>query len=149
MYNFSNLYNKIFNKVKATNKKPILNDIVAEWLKQSDYDMDTAKYMFSGGRYAYAVFMCHLATEKAIKGLYQKKLNDIPPRTHNLIYLLTQIDIKPKKKIAKTIALLTAANVLTRYPESLEIMQKNYTKDVTSDMILKSEEVISWIKEQL
>jgi len=28
-----------------------------EWLKQSDYDMETAEYMFQGGRYFYAVFM--------------------------------------------------------------------------------------------
>lgn len=44
-----------------------MNGRAAEWIKQSDYDLDTAKYMFSGGRYTYAVFMCHLAAEKAIK----------------------------------------------------------------------------------
>ena len=41
-----------------------------EWLNQSDYDMDTAEYMHQGGRHIYAVFMCHLAIEKALKGLY-------------------------------------------------------------------------------
>jgi len=30
-----------------------------EWLRQADYDMDTADYMFRGGRYMYTVFMCH------------------------------------------------------------------------------------------
>ena len=29
--------------------------------------MDTAAYMFRGGRYMYTVFMCHLAIEKALK----------------------------------------------------------------------------------
>ena len=41
-----------------------------EWLRQSDYDMDTALYMYEGGRFIYAVFMCHLAVEKTLKGLY-------------------------------------------------------------------------------
>ncbi|MDO9528114.1 MAG: HEPN domain-containing protein [Syntrophales bacterium] len=41
-----------------------------EWLRQADYDMDTAEYMLSGGRYFYAVFMCHLSIEKALKGLF-------------------------------------------------------------------------------
>jgi HEPN domain-containing protein len=36
-----------------------------EWLKQADYDMETADIMFANGRYFYAVFMCHLAIEKA------------------------------------------------------------------------------------
>ena len=40
-----------------------------EWLRQSDYDMDTALYMYEGGRFIYAVFMCHLAVEKTLKGL--------------------------------------------------------------------------------
>jgi len=37
-----------------------------EWLKQADYDMDTADAMFTSARYLYAVFMCHLSIEKCI-----------------------------------------------------------------------------------
>ena len=44
-----------------------------EWFKQADYDMDTADYMHKGGRHIYAVFMCHLSVEKALKGLYTTK----------------------------------------------------------------------------
>ena len=71
-----------------------------EWLKQADYDMDTADVMFNNGRYFYAVFMCHLSIEKALKGLYIKTLNHVPPKTHNLLYLLTQIttNLHPKWK---------------------------------------------------
>lgn len=43
-----------------------------EWPRQADYDMDTADFMFSGGRYFYAVFMCHLSLEKALKGSTEK-----------------------------------------------------------------------------
>ncbi|WP_367401612.1 HEPN domain-containing protein [Geoalkalibacter halelectricus] len=32
-----------------------------EWLRQSDYDFETAEVMFNSGRQIYAVFMCHLA----------------------------------------------------------------------------------------
>lgn len=68
-----------------------------EWFRQSDYDMDTAEYIHKGGRYIYAVFMCHLAVEKALKGLYYEKLRKIPPKSHNLIYLLNEIGIKPPR----------------------------------------------------
>jgi len=37
-----------------------------QWIAQADYDMDTANYMFKGGRYFYAVFMSHLSLEKAL-----------------------------------------------------------------------------------
>ena len=66
-----------------------------EWLKQADYDFDTARFMCSGGRYFYAVFMCHLAVEKALKGLYQQQRQETPPKTHNLIYLLDRIGLMP------------------------------------------------------
>lgn len=126
-----------------------MNDRAAEWIKQSDYDMDTAKYMFNGGRYAYAVFMCHLAAEKVLKGLYQQRTGEMPPKTHNLVYLLTQLGIKPEKEMAKSIAILNEANIAARYPESLEVLQKNYTETVTSKVLKQGEEVIQWIKEQL
>ena len=64
-----------------------------EWLKQADYDMKTAEVMFDNKRYFYAVFMCHLSIEKALKGLYLERLKEIPPKTHNLVYLVEKIKL--------------------------------------------------------
>jgi HEPN domain-containing protein len=119
-----------------------------EWVKQSDYDLDTAKYMYTGGRYTYTVFMCHLSVEKILKGLYYQKIRKLPPKTHNLIYLIKETGLKPDNSISKHISILNEANISARYPESLEILQKIYTKDRTSDILRYSEEVISWIKKQ-
>jgi HEPN domain-containing protein len=72
-------------------------DNAEEWFKQEDYDFDTAKYMFVGRRYSYTVFMCHLCIEKALKGLYQVRFDETPPKTHNLLSLLLKLDIEPEK----------------------------------------------------
>lgn len=64
-------------------------DEVLEWLSQSQYDLDTAQAMLDSRRYMYAVFMCHLAVEKALKALVVKRTGDTPPRTHNLVQLIT------------------------------------------------------------
>ncbi|MGV8073283.1 MAG: HEPN domain-containing protein [Syntrophobacteraceae bacterium] len=82
-----------------------------EWLTQSDYDMDTADYMQHGGRHMYAVFMCHLAIEKALKALYYEKHRKFPPKSHNLIYLLNEIGIKPPEAQGKFIVKLSEAIV--------------------------------------
>lgn len=58
-----------------------MSDKYKEWLKQAEYDMDTADAMFMSGRYFYAVFMCHLSIEKALKGLFHKLLDEVPPKT--------------------------------------------------------------------
>ena len=55
-----------------------------EWLLQADFDLDTANDLLEKGRIFYAVFMCHLAVEKALKGLFWRKLGSIPPKTHDL-----------------------------------------------------------------
>ena len=41
-----------------------------EWLKQVEYDLETAEVMLKGRRFIYAVFMYHLAGEvlKWLKG---------------------------------------------------------------------------------
>lgn len=119
-----------------------------EWLKQSDYDLETAKFMVSGGRYFYSVFMYHLSIEKALKGLYQEKVDKIPPKTHNLISLMIKMNFKPEKELGKYLVKLNEASITTRYPESLEEIQKNYTEDVVKEMVRKTEEVLQWIKRQ-
>lgn len=120
-----------------------------EWLKQADYDMDTADVMFDNGRYSYAVFMCHLAVEKGLKGLYSKVLNAVPPKTHNLLYLLSKIGKGPDEELEKFIVKLNTASVTTRYPDDLVKIQAAFTKEITSEMITKSKEVLKWVKKQL
>lgn len=120
-----------------------------EWLNQSDYDMDTAEYMHQGGRHIYAVFMCHLAIEKALKGLYYEKRLELPPKSHNLIYLLNEIGIKPPEDPGKFIVKLSEASIPTRYPENLARVQQAYSDSLVKDILAKGKEVISWIKAQL
>lgn len=119
-----------------------------EWLRQADYDIDTAEFMFSGGRYFYTVFMCHLSLEKAIKGLYYERLKEMPPKSHNLVYLLNKIGIKPPEEMGRFIIKLNEANVVTRYPEDIEKLQRDYSQDVVKNILVKSKEAMEWIKKQ-
>jgi HEPN domain-containing protein len=119
-----------------------------EWLKQSDYDIDTAEYMYNGGKFFYAVFMSHLSIEKAIKALYQERLKETPPKTHNLVYLLKKIDIKPTETTGKFLVKLNEASVATRYPEDIEKLQRQYTKNDVKNILVESRKVLEWIKTQ-
>jgi HEPN domain-containing protein len=119
-----------------------------EWLKQADYDMGTADAMFTSGRYLYSVFMCHLSIEKSLKGLYSKDLLEVPPKTHNLLYLIKKIEKKPHEDLLKFITKLNTASVATRYPDDLSKIQAAYTKEITKEMIEKSKDVLKWVKEQ-
>ena len=120
-----------------------------EWLRQADYDMDTADYMFQGGRYLYAVFMCHLAVEKALKGLYFERLREAPPRSHSLVYFLKAVGILPPESPGKFIVRLSEASIPTRYPEDLAKVQQMYTEDVVRDILTGGKETLAWTRAQL
>ena len=93
--------------------------------------------------------MCHLAIEKALKGLYYEKLRNIPPKSHNLIYLLNEIGIKPPEEPGKFIVKLGEASIPIRYPENLAKIQKLYNQVEVEDILAKGKELIIWIKKQL
>jgi HEPN domain-containing protein len=120
-----------------------------EWFKQAAYDLKTAKIMLVNKRFIYAVFMCHLAVEKGLKGIYQYKLNDLPPKVHNLIYLVEKIGLSPSKKLYDAIFELNRVSIPTRYPDDLAKMKSVYKKKNTLEIINSSEEVLKWLKNQL
>jgi len=119
-----------------------------EWFKQADYDMDTAEFMFSGERYFYSVFICHLSIEKALKGLYIRKFKDAPPKTHNLLYLLEFIDLNLPEDMYDFVFTLNRVSVLTRYPDNLQKMLEDYNREKTSEILGKSKELLRWLKEK-
>jgi HEPN domain-containing protein len=120
-----------------------------EWLRQSDYDFETAEVMFNNGRQIYAVFMCHLSIEKAIKGLLYERLREIPPRSHNLVLLLTRLDVRPPEHLGKVIIKISEASIPTRYPDDLAKVQQNYSAEVVRELLDRGREVTAWIKKQL
>ena len=120
-----------------------------EWLKQADYDIKTAEIMFDNKRYFYAVFMCHLSIEKALKGLYTQKLNKTPPKTHNLIFLVDKIKLELSEDLYEFIFTLNGVSVPTRYPDELQKLQKDYNTVKTRVLLEKSKEALKWLKARL
>ena len=120
-----------------------------EWLKQAKYDVKTAEIMLDNGRDIYAVFMCHLAIEKTLKGLYAKTLDEIPPKSHNLIFLIEKIKLDIPEKIYNFIYTLNGVSVPTRYPDDLSRISKTYNKRKTEDLVNKTKEVLECLKTKL
>lgn len=120
-----------------------------EWFRQADYDADTAECMFKAGRHFYAIFMCHLAVEKALKGIIHQRTGLPPPRGHHLVALSKQAGLSPPAKIAKFLATLNEVDVTTRYPETLENLAKTYPEERVNEMMKGTGEVVRWIKTQL
>lgn len=117
-----------------------------EWLKQADYDIDTADSLFDAGRYIYTVFMCHLSIEKALKGLFMEKLNKEPPKIHDLVFFLKKLILEPPDDMRDFIHDLNSVSVPTRYPDDLARMMKDFDKTKTQTVLKQTKGALKWLK---
>ena len=117
-----------------------------EWLKQAEYDLETAMDMFKTGKYIYTVFMCHLSIEKALKGLYAKKFKKDPPKIHNVNYLCEKVQLNFNEDLQDFIDNLNDLSILTRYPDELERILNDYTNETTKEILEKTKELLLCLK---
>lgn len=117
------------------------------WLDMVDYDMTTAQQMFKAGRYIYVVFMCHLAIEKALKAIACEDADKVPPKTHDLIYLVNLGKIKLESNLLDFVGIINNVGVVTRYPEDLSKLVRSYPEEAAKKYLDKTLEVIECIKQ--
>ena len=123
------------------------------WLGLADYDIETAKAMLNTGRYLYVGFMCHQVIEKAMKAIIARDCaeGEIPPKIHDI----GKLAVRSKLFDAMTeeqksfIEYLNPLNVQARYPEYKEAIAESLTKENCEKLIVGTEELLCWIREQL
>lgn len=65
------------------------------WVSQAENDWDAVNTLFVGKNNLQSLFFSHLVVEKLCKALWIKyNIENIPPRTHNLNYILSFTPIK-------------------------------------------------------
>ena len=117
------------------------------WLDMVDYDLATVQQMFKTGRYVYVIFMCHLAIEKALKAIACEKIDKVPPKTHDLIYLVNLGKIKLAGDLLDFVGIINNAGVVTRYPEDLSELVHSYPEEIAKKYLDRTLEVIKCIKQ--
>lgn len=125
-----------------------MRDPIQQWLEQADYDLDTAEDLFKSKRYVYAVFMLHLSIEKALKGLFQQRLCQVPPKVHNLVLLANRVglDLTDDRRIF--LAMLNDGSIATRYPEQIAVILKQYPRQRVRELLNQGREMLAWTKTQ-
>lgn len=124
------------------------NNAFEEWIFQAEYDYESAAVMFKSKRYVYCVFMCHLSLEKSLKGLFVKRKNTFPAKTHSLVFFIEKLELELPDEYLKFIFKLNDVSIPTRYPEDLRKLIRAYTKIQTQEILTKTKKILQWIKEQ-
>ena len=122
---------------------------VKNWLDSACYDLETAEHMNKSGRYIYTIFLCHLALEKVLKAKVQEVTGKLPPRTHNLRYLLNLCNLQIPEDIFEFLSKLSDVSIPTRYPEDFAKLLDAYNQRAVSEYADKTKEAFEWIRESL
>lgn len=121
------------------------------WIELAEYDFETAKAMLKSKRYLYVGFMCNQVIEKIFKAYFVKNNAEQPPYTHKLIRLAEESNLYKKmseeqKDFLDTISPL---NIEARYPTQKQELFEALNKNNCTQIIIKTEEMMLWIKKML
>jgi len=118
--------------------------LVTEWLVYADTDLDTARYL-TGMRpepTEIICFHCQQAAEKALKA-YLVRLDIRPPKTHDLIEIISLCDITAlAPEMSDHAFALNDYSVIARYPGARDILSAD--KD---DALRSAGAIVSSVKE--
>lgn len=95
-------------------------DYINFWIDQAEDDWTAVDTLFKGRNYLQSLFFAHLVIEKLCKSLWIKyNEENVPPRTHNLIHLLTSTPIKLNDDRSEFMLSLNRFQLEGRYPDYL------------------------------
>jgi HEPN domain-containing protein len=125
-------------------------DYINFWIEQAEDDWVAVDSLFKGQNYLQALFFAHLVIEKLCKSLWIK-YNDgnVPPRTHNLIHLLSSTPIDLSDERSELMLSLNRFQLEGRYPDYLTKLHKICNKQFTVSMLDSTNQLRQWLLEKV
>lgn len=116
------------------------------WIKTAEDDLDSSEILISKGKILHGLFFCHLCIEKAIKAHVVKCTENVPPKVHNLSFLLEKTDLNLEEAQLTLCDNLMFYQLEGRYPENYP---KSPAIDKTYRILNQTKELFQWLKAKL
>ena len=125
-------------------------DHIKYWVDTAQKDWLATESMFDTKNYLHCLFWAHLVLEKLAKAHWVKKhVENIPPKTHDIVRLLEQSDINLGNDTMNFLRKFIRFQLSTRYPDYINDMYQVCTKDYTVVQLDKAKEVRQCLIEML
>lgn len=116
------------------------------WINSAIDDLESARILIERNKLLHGLFFCHLVIEKAIKAHVVKSTSDISPRSHNLLYLSEKAGLFLNEEDEIFLGILMKYQLEGRYPDYNPVIPN---KKIVLDYLLKTENLLKWLKERL
>ena len=112
------------------------------WIDTAQYDWTGTEHAFNAKDYIHCLFWAHLTLEKLAKAHWVKTHEEnIPPRIHNVVWLLGQSNIDLGEETMKFLEDFNKFQLSGRYPDYTNNLYKMCTKEFTLKQLEKVKEV--------
>ena len=119
---------------------------VEYWIRTAEDDLDTADILISKNKVLQGLFFCHLTIEKSIKAHVVKHTLQVPPKVHNLSYLLEKSDLVLTDLQLNFCDTLMFYQLEGRYPD---FYPKIPSLEKTKEIIKNTKDLFQWLKMKL
>ena len=125
-------------------------DYINFWIDQAEDDWTAVDTLFKGHNYLQSLFFAHLVIEKLCKSLWIKyNEENVPPRTHNLIHLLTSTPIMLNDDRSEFMLNLNRFQLEGRYPDYLTKLHDICNEQFTISILETTNQLRLWLIERL
>jgi len=112
------------------------------WVDTAQYDWTGAGHAFDAKDYMHCLFWAHLCLEKLAKAHWVRTHQDnIPPKVHNVVWLLEQSDIDLGEEMMRFLEDFNKFQLTGRYPDYTNNIYRRCSKEFTSEKLEKAKEV--------
>jgi HEPN domain-containing protein len=112
------------------------------WINTAQYDWTGVEHAFNSKSYVHSLFWAHLTLEKLAKAHWVRTHEEnIPPKVHNIVWLLEQSDMDLGEEMMKFLEDFNEFQLSGRYPDYTNNIYKVCTKEFTYAQLEKVKEV--------
>lgn len=115
------------------------------WINSAMDDLETAELLIYNNKYLPGLFFCHLVIEKGIKSHVVKVTQNVPPKSHNLLYLIELSGLEISGEYEIFLGVLMKYQLSGRYPDYNPFVPD---KNVVEGYLGKTRELLKWLKSQ-
>ena len=119
---------------------------VEYWSAGATEDLEVAGELMVKDRRRHALFIAHLALEKALKAHVCRALSDIAPKTHDLLRLSALAALERTEAQKQLLAEFGRYQLEGRYPEMLD---PTPSRKEAEEQMARAGELFKWLMEAL
>lgn len=123
---------------------------ITYWQATAKDDLEAIDFLFEGKKYVQALFFAHLSLEKILKAHFVKDNEEnVPPRTHNLIYLYQKTHLKLSEEDTDFLQIMNTFQLEGRYPDYLSFLHRTTLKEQAFTIINQVKTLFRCLQEKL